>query len=458
MDFGFEGFETPSFDTEIEDFELVKVRKMDRHLRFGKGGSVLANPTIHEGVIYFVSADHYVYAVDGKTGKEKWRFKTHGELFSTPAISDNMLFIGSYDQNMYAISLEGKEIWRFQTGGKISSSPFVYGNLVLIGSNDGYLYAVDKETGEEVWKFKTGNWIASSPIVWNEKIYIGSYDCNMYCLNLGGEELWRFRMGAEMWGMHESPTVYDDILYFASMDGYLYALDADTGKEIWKAMTGKYGNAIQPFVNEKFVLQPSRDEILFAFTRDGKELWRFNLGNLPSPPVVYKDTIFIGNESGTLRALTLEGKEKWRFQTGGKIFGTVVIWKDMIYLPSYDCHLYCLNMEGEELWRFATSDLTKVKLAPPHDAFELKVKKDTTIDEVVEEGKYKKKKEETVSLSDYHVESEYSSEGEYKQKSDYDVDFVIFEGVEFAPSLKITEASPSRCGVCRPKVQRACCV
>lgn len=431
-------FESPDFDTEIEDFELIKVRKMDRHLRFGKGGSVLANPTLHEGVIYFVSADNYIYAVEARTGKEKWRFKTDGELFSTPAILDGRLFVGSYDKNLYAISLTGKEVWRFPTGGKISSSPFVHKNLVLIGSNDGYLYAVDKGSGEEVWKFRTGDWIASSPAVWNEKIYIGSYDNNMYCLNLEGEELWRFRMGAEMWGMHESPTVYEGVLHFASMDGYLYALEAETGKEVWKVMTGKYGNAIQPFVNDKFILQPSRDNILFAFTRDGKELWRFNLGNLPAPVVVHKETIFIGNESGTLRALTLEGEEKWRFQTGGKIFGGVVIWKDRIFLPSYDCHLYCLNMDGEEMWRFATSDLTKVKLAPPHDAFELKVKKDTTMNERVEESRYKKKKEETVSLSDYHITSEYSSESEYKQKSDYDTGFVMFEEDLF-PVFKFTQ-------------------
>lgn len=420
----FEGFET-----ELEDFELVKVRKMDRHLKFGRGGSVLAGPTFHDGVLYFVSADNHIYAADAETGEEKWRFKTHGPVFSNPAISGNILFVGSYDKNLYAITLEGKEIWRFPTGGKISSSPFVHKNMILIGSHDGYLYAVDKETGREIWKFKTGDWVAASPIVWKDKIYIGSFDSNIYCLNLEGKEIWRFRMGAEMWGVHERPSVYEGILYFASMDSFLYALNAETGKEIWKVVTGKYGNAIQPKVSDKFVLQPSRDGILLAFNREGKELWRFNLGNLPGPVVLHEDAIYIGNESGILRALSLEGKEKWRFQTGGKIFGAVIIWKGNIYLPSYDCHLYCLNMKGEEIWRFATSDLTKVKLAPPHDAFELKVKKDTTIDEAVEESRYKKKKEETVSLSDYQIESEYSSESEYKQKSDYDVQWVMFEDI-----------------------------
>ncbi|UCC92117.1 MAG: hypothetical protein JSV39_02560, partial [Candidatus Aenigmatarchaeota archaeon] len=57
--------------------------------------------------------------------------------------------------------------------------------------------------------------------------------------------------------------------------------------------------------------------------------------------------------------------------------------------------------------------------------------------EPISEEKYKKKGGETVSLSDYHVESEYSSDSEYKQKSDYDVNFVIFEGA-FDPLLTIS--------------------
>ncbi|MCK5022682.1 MAG: PQQ-like beta-propeller repeat protein [Candidatus Aenigmarchaeota archaeon] len=421
MHIGFEGF-----DVELEDFQLVKVRKMDRHLRFGEGGSVLATPRIHEGIVYFVSADNYIYSVDANTGKEKWRFKTHGAIFSTPVVSENTLFVGSYDKNLYCLNLDGKEMWRFSTGGKITSSPFVHENIVLIGSNDGYLYAVERDSGKEVWKFKTGDWISSSPVVCNEKIYIGSYDSNVYCLNLDGKEIWRFKMGAEMWGMHESPSVYKGILYFASMDGYLYAVNAETGKEKWKVMTGKYGNAIQPMVNSQFILHPSRDGILYAFDHNGKEIWRFNLGNLPNAPVVYKDRIFIGNESGTLRSLTPEGKEKWHFQTGGKIFGGVVAWKDKIYIPSYDCHVYCLNMEGEELWRFATSNLNMVNLPPPHDAFKLEIKKETHIEDIISEDKYESKNEQSVSLSNYHVESEYTTTSEYKQKSDYDTDFVIF--------------------------------
>lgn len=440
MDFSFEGFESSDFEAELEEFEVVKTRKMDRHLMISSGGSIMAGPVLYEGVAYFASADSYVYAVDAGTGKELWRFRTHGEMWSTPVVSDNMLFVGSYDKNLYALNLNGKEVWRFTAGGKITSSPLVHENLVLTGSNDGYVYALNMKTGKEIWKFRTGDLIASSPVVWDGKIYIGSYDCNMYCLNLEGAELWRFRTGAEIWSLQAAPSVCDGVLYFASMDGYVYALNAVTGKEVWRAMTGKYGNCVQPAINESMILQPSRDGILFAFDKKGREMWRFNLGNLPSAVVIHDDTIFTGSESGILWALTLDGREIWRFETGGKLFGAVAIWNGMIYLPSFDCRLYCLNMRGKEKWRFATSDATAAKLAPPHDAFELKVRKGATVDGAIEESRYnKKKREETVSLSDYHVSSDYATTSDYKQKSDYSTKFVIFEDVLEGESIWISD-------------------
>jgi outer membrane protein assembly factor BamB len=441
VDFGFEGFESSDFDAELEEFELVKTRKMDRNFRIGQGGSIMATPLVTGGIGYFGSADNHVYAVDAETGKEKWRFRTHGQIFSTPAVDGNMVFVGSYDRNLYALSIEGKEAWRFTTGGEIASTPKVHGGLVFVGSKDGYIYALDKRTGECAWKFRTGDWIASSPEVWDGKMYIGSYDGNVYCISLEGRELWRFKTGAEIWALHQSGTVFDGTLYFSSMDGYLYAVDAITGKEKWKAKTGKYGNAIQPFVNERFVLQPSRDGILFAFSLEGEELWRFNLGNLPSGVTMHESMILIGNESGILRALSAEGEELWRFHTGGKIFGAPVLWKDRIIFGSYDCRLYAVDMQGQELWRFGTSNQTMVHLPPPHDAFELKVKKSFATDDTAEEAKYRKKKGEgSVSLSDYHISSEYATTSEYKTKSDYDVSFVMFEGALEGEEIWISDS------------------
>ncbi len=103
---------------------------------------------------------------------------------------------------------------------------------------------------------------------------------------------------------------------------------------------------------------------------------------------------------------------------------------DKIFFGSWDCHEYSVDVKtGKEFWRFRTSSMVQGYIPPSTEAFKLEVKKETRLEEAISEDKYKEKKEETISLSDYHVESEYSSESEYKQKSDYDVNFVMFEGI-----------------------------
>ena len=44
--------------------------------------------------------------------------------------------------------------WKFHTGGSVTSSPAVVGDTVYVGSNDNNLYALDLETGALKWKFK----------------------------------------------------------------------------------------------------------------------------------------------------------------------------------------------------------------------------------------------------------------------------------------------------------------
>jgi hypothetical protein len=148
-------------------------------------------------------------------------------------------------------------------------------------------------------------------------------------------------------------------------------------------------------------------------------------------PLVHESKVYFGSEDGNLYALDIKtGKEVWRFKTGGLIATSAVLWKDFVFFGSWDCHLYKVNIHThEEVWRFSTSSSTPAYIPPAYDVFKLEVKRETRIEEPVSEGKYKKKKEETVSLSDYKIESEYSTTSEYKQKSDYDVNFVIFEGV-----------------------------
>ncbi len=95
------------------------------------------------------------------------------------------------------------------------------------------------------WRFKPGGRITSCPLVYRDQAYIGSDNGFLYALDAEtGEEKWRYaiaegppyKIGDSYWGFIWpcAPTIKDGILYVGSNGGYLYALDVRTGRPKWQ--------------------------------------------------------------------------------------------------------------------------------------------------------------------------------------------------------------------------------
>ena len=143
--------------------------------KFKTDGEVYSSPAVADGVVYVGSGDGRLYALDARTGKEKWSFNTGGAVLSSPAVADGVVYAGVSEfghDHLYALDARtGKEKWKwtFQNNGLLNnSSPAVVDGVVYVGVirlGPGYLYALDARTGEEKWSFKTDGGVYSSPAV-----------------------------------------------------------------------------------------------------------------------------------------------------------------------------------------------------------------------------------------------------------------------------------------------------
>ncbi|MDA7920691.1 PQQ-binding-like beta-propeller repeat protein [Verrucomicrobiales bacterium] len=130
--------------------------------------------------------------------------------------------------------------------------PIIVGDLVLFGSSvDDQLYAIDAASGDTKWAFFTGAPIRFAPCAWEDRVFVASDDGWIYAVSLNdGALLWKFRGGPDdskvlgnermisKWPARGGPVVLDDTVYFSAgiwpSDGvYLHALDADSGKPVW---------------------------------------------------------------------------------------------------------------------------------------------------------------------------------------------------------------------------------
>lgn len=92
--------------------------------------------------------------------RKRWSFLTGCEsncgVDGSPAIVNGVVYIGSYDGNMYALNAaNGSKQWSFLTGDRVFSSPAVVRGIVYLGSLDHNVYALNAATGAEIWSFTT---------------------------------------------------------------------------------------------------------------------------------------------------------------------------------------------------------------------------------------------------------------------------------------------------------------
>ncbi len=78
-------------------------------------------------------------------------------VVSSPAVANGVVYVGSSDQNVYALNAStGALLWKYTTGGQIDhSSPAVTNGVVYVGSFDGNVYALNASTGALLWKYPT---------------------------------------------------------------------------------------------------------------------------------------------------------------------------------------------------------------------------------------------------------------------------------------------------------------
>lgn len=303
---------------------------------------IRGTPTIHQGVLYIGSYDHNLYALDAAEGKFQWKYPTDGGIVSRPLVVEGNIFIGSEDQRLHVVSARsGKVVWTYYTDAPVRSSPSVAEGHVFFGSDDRYLHAVNINSGRMVWRFESADAIRSTPFVMTDMIYFGCESGDYYAVNFRGEMKWRFRAKR---AITSSTVGTGQAIYFTSVDNTLYALDPRNGWVLWRFRLGK-SSISTPCIADDLIIVGAADGFIYAVeARSSKEVWRFRTDHqVNGSAVVYKDSLYCGSVDGNLYCLEYRtGRLRWKFGTEGAITGTPLVYDDVVYIGSTDHHIYAL--------------------------------------------------------------------------------------------------------------------
>ena len=303
---------------------------------------VRGTPAISQGVLYIGSYDNNLYALNAADGNFQWKYPTEGGVVSRPLVADGNVFFGSEDKRLHVVGVRsGKVAWTYYTNGPVRSSPQIAEGHVFIGSDDMDLHAVNLTTGRMAWRFEAPGAVRSTPFIVNELVYFGCESGDLYAVDYRGELRWRFHAKR---AITSSATGTDQALFITSVDSTLYALDPRNGWVLWRYRMGK-ASISSPCMTDDLVFAGASDGFIYAVeARTSKEAWRFRTEHqVNGSPVIYKDSLYCGSVDGNLYCLEYRtGRLRWKFGSEGALTGTPLVYDDIVYIGSTDHHVYAL--------------------------------------------------------------------------------------------------------------------
>ncbi len=256
-------------------------------------GSHVPGPVVvaPDGSIRAHSADGFLHCVS-PAGKQVWAPAHVGEAlgWAAPACDQQgNTYISAYDGGLIRVSAEGKMGRKpyFRSRRKFDSAGVIHSGVLYIGAEDGYIFAIrlDPDRGENVWEHAveqgfTGGYLNSSPAVTEEGVLVvAARDETLYGFSPSGAALWVTRMP----GMMLASPVIDPY-------GHVYV-------GVSQAQRG----------------QEPRGLLICVDGNSHKIRWQYTAaGPVESTPVIGDDdTIYFGDNSGTIHALDTRGNAKW---------------------------------------------------------------------------------------------------------------------------------------------------
>jgi len=278
-----------------------------------------------DGTIYVggrgLVGTYYVYAlvaVNPLDGSQKWASAVGGEITSSPAVVDGVVYVADRAGSGYLYAIDaatGTRKWRYATGGGVHMcSPCVGPDgTVYIGGGSRRLRAVDGTTGLGKWSFTTGSNIMSSPALSNDgsRVYVGSCDGYMYAINTAdGTKAWQVPVPLIAASTSSSPAVAPDGTIYIGSNGTSATLTSGT---------------------------------VHAIAPNGVPKWEYQTTfDIRSSPAVSADgTVYIGVMDGSILALDPSGYVKWSYLANGGIYGSPAIAADgSVYVQTIGGVLY----------------------------------------------------------------------------------------------------------------------
>jgi outer membrane protein assembly factor BamB len=316
---------------------------------FQAGAPIGSQVAVLGKVVFVVSTDGTLHAVDLDTGRQQWSVPIGAESHGSPTIADDLVIVGANDgAHAFAIT-DGRSAWAATKTGTVRGTPAIVGHTAVFASSEGTATALDTRTGallwsrdlgarddsslaaseglailglqdgtvvalaladgSERWRTDTGDGTRiGTPAIAGGQVYVATLDDNgpgthhIIALDLAtGRVLWRFTSPGDRPAY--APAIADGRAIVEGEDGSVTALDPSTGVVLWQVKAPGLVEVV-PAVADGFAYGASNGGFAFALdATTGAERWRLKIKGVPNGAVVTSGLVLVGTDVGTLDAI-----------------------------------------------------------------------------------------------------------------------------------------------------------
>jgi outer membrane protein assembly factor BamB len=248
----------------------------------------------------------------------------------------NLLLVGTDAGSVLALDARsGAYRWTLATGGKVRATPAIAERHVYVTSDDGHVYKLEKRGGRLLWKTRVDDSniprvpsfeprskfdrYASAAVERHGRVYVGARDGGVLALDAqSGKPVWRFATGDLVMA---TPTVRGDLVLVGSFDQHVYALDAGSGALRWKRDLGGVVPADVVIADGRALVGTRAYDLIALDVHTGTALWDQYIwfSWIESVPVVNKGFAYVGS-SDALRLFAFDvgsGARAWEQRIPG---------------------------------------------------------------------------------------------------------------------------------------------
>lgn len=243
-------------------------------------------PAVTQNIIYTASYNGTICAVCANNGKISWKTNLKTRLTSGVSFNAGRLFVATKQGQVVAMSaVNGQQLWITQAGGTILTAPKAYNGIVLAKSIDGSLTALSERSGRLIWRFTQTVpslilHASSQPQFANDLAVAGFANSAVVAINSwSGKVAWLQKLVQptgltdieNMADIDANLVIVSGVVYVATYQGYVAALDLKSGHEIWRHKISAYAGISADYQN---VYVTDAKSHIWAFSKDsGASFW-----------------------------------------------------------------------------------------------------------------------------------------------------------------------------------------